>query len=358
MIMRIIFVDDEPDVLRGLRRALRGKRREWGMHFAQGGAEALEYMTENPVDIIVSDMRMPDMSGAELLSEVAKRWPETRRFILSGQAATEDVRHVVGVSHQFWAKPFDVNMLLQRLERLAADLACDHTTFLPTLQSLPSPEQTVQALYELLAKSEVDTAAVARVIGDDLALSAKMLQLSNSAYFGVGHTTLLPGDAVRTLGLDLIAYLLEKPGCCQMLDPEKDNAGDIDRFLGIATEGSQIADKIAKASQEEGLNTALLRQLCKFLPLGSILPLLNKADTSFEDDMSVALIHLWGFPEELVEAFNALQTGQPNRTEVKIAAAMAGVLMPSHKGAALCRQQHPEWTEKIQQLMTHLECAV
>ena len=89
--MRILFIDDEDQVLQGLRRALYSMNKEWDMEFVNSGAKALALMAEKPVDVIISDMIMPGMSGAELLNEVRTRYPATARFILSGHAPGEEV---------------------------------------------------------------------------------------------------------------------------------------------------------------------------------------------------------------------------------------------------------------------------
>ena len=68
MTHRILFVDDEPMVLRGLRRSLHTMQSEWEMVFVESGAAALEAMAQAPFDAVVSDMRMPQMNGAQLLS--------------------------------------------------------------------------------------------------------------------------------------------------------------------------------------------------------------------------------------------------------------------------------------------------
>ncbi len=76
---RILFVDDEPQVLQGLRRMLHGQTREWELHFAASGAEALELMAAMSMVVIVSDMRMSGMDGVHLLGEVKRLYPETAR---------------------------------------------------------------------------------------------------------------------------------------------------------------------------------------------------------------------------------------------------------------------------------------
>ena len=85
--LRVVFVDDEPKVLQGLERMLRPLRAEWTMSFATGGREALDLLEQSRVDVLVTDMRMPGMNGAESsLDEVKRRHPHVVRIVLSGQA--------------------------------------------------------------------------------------------------------------------------------------------------------------------------------------------------------------------------------------------------------------------------------
>ncbi len=78
---RVLFVDDEPQVLEGLRRMLRAYRREWTMHFCEGAEQALAAMAEEPFDVVVSDMQMPGMDGAELLTRVRDQYPDAVRIV-------------------------------------------------------------------------------------------------------------------------------------------------------------------------------------------------------------------------------------------------------------------------------------
>ncbi|MEM7314070.1 MAG: response regulator, partial [Planctomycetota bacterium] len=102
---RILFVDDDAFLLAGLRRLLRSCRSEWDMEFVGGGEEAIKRMKEKAFDVIVSDMRMPGMDGAQLLSAVRADFPDAVRIILSGQSAQEVVFRSVGPAHQFLSKP-------------------------------------------------------------------------------------------------------------------------------------------------------------------------------------------------------------------------------------------------------------
>lgn len=118
-ITRILFVDDEANVLHGLRDALRKARRKWDMAFASGGKEALEYLATNPCDIIVSDMRMPGMDGAELLEHVRQDHPHMTRLVLSGHSEREQLRRAAAVAHQYLGKPCNGQILHDTLNRVS-----------------------------------------------------------------------------------------------------------------------------------------------------------------------------------------------------------------------------------------------
>ena len=76
----ILFVDDEPNILAGLKRMLRALRKEMRFEFAENGPAALDLMRERKVDVVVSDMRMPGMDGAALLTAIKEQYPEVIRI--------------------------------------------------------------------------------------------------------------------------------------------------------------------------------------------------------------------------------------------------------------------------------------
>jgi DNA-binding NtrC family response regulator len=86
----ILFVDDERPILNTLQRTLRGS--EFDVFIAADGQTALELLDREPIDIIVSDMRMPNMNGHQLLRKVKELYPTTIRIIMSGHAETHDVK--------------------------------------------------------------------------------------------------------------------------------------------------------------------------------------------------------------------------------------------------------------------------
>jgi len=131
----LLFVDDEPKVLDGLRRMLHSMRKEWDMRFAGGGREALAVLAGAPADVVISDMRMPGINGAKLFAEVESLYPRTARILLTGQSNTEATLRLVGPSQVFLSKPCD-GMQLTRAVNQAVKLR--HYLGRPVLRHLMS----------------------------------------------------------------------------------------------------------------------------------------------------------------------------------------------------------------------------
>lgn len=106
----ILYADDEEANLRGFRSAF---RRIYNIHVAIGPLEALEIVKSEKIDIIVSDHRMPEMSGVELLRDVHGYNPDIKRMILSGFIKREELSEAVGDFgiHDFVSKPWDFDAL-------------------------------------------------------------------------------------------------------------------------------------------------------------------------------------------------------------------------------------------------------
>jgi DNA-binding NarL/FixJ family response regulator len=126
---RLMFVDDEPSVLAGLRRSLNAQARVWDMQFVTGSSDALAQLETAPVDAVIADFRMPGMNGGQLLKPVRERWPGTIRLMLSGHTDEQDLIEAVTIAHQFLDKPCDRSTLIAAIERSLSD----HAPSTPTL---------------------------------------------------------------------------------------------------------------------------------------------------------------------------------------------------------------------------------
>lgn len=248
--IRVLFVDDDANILSGLKRLMRGSD-EFDARFCLGGAEALALMATEPVDVVVSDMRMPQMDGAEFLNLVRARYPGTIRVILSGYADSESVLRTVGPAHLYLAKPCDPATLMAAIARpvaLRRLLAAEGLrTALARLSDLPTPPDLFYRLEDELRSPAASAASVAAIISHDVAMTAELLKLTNSAYFSVSGRAASPLQAVRTLGLDIVSALVLRFGIFRHLEANSDlgalMAALNDYSLAIAT----LAERIAEA---------------------------------------------------------------------------------------------------------------
>jgi HD-like signal output (HDOD) protein/ActR/RegA family two-component response regulator len=208
---RILFVDDEVAILDGLRDLLRKERRRWDMVFAVGGAEALEELQRQRFDVVVSDIRMPGLDGAALLTRVKAEYPHTARIVLTGHADRDAVLRVLPVAHQFLVKPCDANALrvaIERTQALHALLASpDIRAVVGSLVSLPSVPQTYLALTEAAQDPRKGIGDMAEIIRRDPSMSSKVLQVVNSAYFGTRQGVASIQQAVMFMGIELLKGL-------------------------------------------------------------------------------------------------------------------------------------------------------
>lgn len=209
---RVLFVDDEPHLLAGLRRSLHTLGVGWQMRFAESGPQALEVLGSEPIDAVVSDMRMPGMDGAHLLTQVQRLHPGTVRIVLSGEAERSAVLAAAAAAHQFLAKPCDSEAIVAVVER-ALDLR--RTLADPALRELMGGITHLPMLpsvfHELLAATErldCTVHTVAGILSRDTATCAEVLKLTNSAFFGIPRRIESVDQAVAMLGLETIKALV------------------------------------------------------------------------------------------------------------------------------------------------------
>jgi len=208
---RILFVDDEHNVIEGLRRILR-KQRGWDMSFVLSGYEALAKMAESPFDVIVTDMKMPGMSGAELLKHALMQYPNTARIVLSGHADESSSHQAVTLAHQFLSKPADAETIKQAVSRACAmqQLACNKRIrrLVGSCRTLPSLPDLYIELTEAAKSDDADARTIGDIISRDVAMSAKILQLVNSSFFGIGRRVSSVDLTVALLGVIRIKALV------------------------------------------------------------------------------------------------------------------------------------------------------
>lgn len=209
---KILFVDDEQKVLGGLRRMLHSMRKDWEMVFVNSGTDALDLLSKSSFDVIVSDMKMPQMDGRQLLTSVKAKYPQVARIALSGQTSKQAFLGSVGPIHQFLSKPCTAETLKNTITRVCSfrgSISNEKLRELTShLESLPSIPTLCTELLEELQSEEPSTKKISRIIAQDMGMSIRILQLVNSTYFGVRQSVSSIAQAINLLGLDTIKTLI------------------------------------------------------------------------------------------------------------------------------------------------------
>jgi HD-like signal output (HDOD) protein len=326
---RILFVDDEPNILDGLRRMLRSMRKDFELCFAENAREALELMDKAEFDVVVSDMRMPGMDGAEFLTQVQKRHPHCIRIMLTGQADEESTLRTIGVVHQFLAKPSEPEKLKSILIRASAlhRLMIDGKLkdIISSIDSLPSLPSIYEKLQKKIREPEASLDDIGEIISQDIAMTAKILQLVNSAFFGLYQKVESPARAVKLLGLDTIKALVL---VTQIFSEIKisGNLYSVESLWKHSMTVGTLAKKIAESetSEKDIIDNSYIAGVLH--DIGKLI-LLSKAESLCQEavqlarqdniplrlaemdifkathcDMGAYLTGLWGFTSDIVEA--------------------------------------------------------
>lgn len=250
----ILFVDDEPNILTGLQRMLRPLRHEWEMAFANSGVEALDVLAQRKVDVIVSDMKMPGMDGAQLLQQVSNKYPHLVRIILSGYAEKDLILRAISVAHQYLAKPCDAEILKATVSRACAlrDLLANETLrqLVSQLTVVPSLPILYQQLLEELKTPEPSIKKVSDIIQQDMGMTVKILQIINSAFFGLQRNICSTREAVSFLGIDTVTALTLGVGIFSQLHGEQSQPL-IDQLWDHSIKVAELAQSLA-ASETPG----------------------------------------------------------------------------------------------------------
>lgn len=207
----IVVIDDEPAILASLTSLLR--RQRFSVHGFESVPEALEFLRANPVNLILSDMKMPGMNGREVLHQAAQISPDSVRILTSGHESKEEILAAIssGIAQYYIIKPWDDEALRETLGeamRLQRDLKALHLKeVLKSFNALPSPSRFQTGLWGLLAKPEKPIHELAEEIERSPALVAKLLRVANSVFFGARQKVTTVLDAIRLVGTQYVVSM-------------------------------------------------------------------------------------------------------------------------------------------------------
>jgi HD-like signal output (HDOD) protein len=208
----VLFVDDEPQLLEGLRQRLQPLTDKWHMTFVDSGADALSRFERSPHDVIVSDISMPGMDGAQLLHVISERWPATIRIALSERSESEAKLRLLPLAHQYLSKPCRPEQLedaVVRSLKLREELTHPGVqAIIGRIRRLPARPEVFARLQAVMASPDTSAREVARVIVGDAALTLKVLQIANSPFFRLARRISNIEQAVQYLGFQTVQNLV------------------------------------------------------------------------------------------------------------------------------------------------------
>jgi HD-like signal output (HDOD) protein len=323
----ILFVDDDRDLLDGLRARLYKHRHDWNMKFLVSGDEALAAFEQQHVDLIVSDVRMPGMDGGQLLTTVKQRWPTTVRIIVSGYSDPAQAVRLTSLAHQYIAKPCDGLLLENIIERCfnLQDLLAQEPLrkVVGSIGKLPAMPKTYGRLQAALAQTNVTAAEVGDIVNADAAIASKVLQITNSAFFRLRKPMVRIKDAVTYLGFATIRNLvLSAEIFSQWKSPRNRLSVDPEQLQTHAQLAAAACKSLAggRASPDDAWLAGLLHdigywvlvqecpeELGRALELSrnQHLPLLECERLTMgatHAEIGAYLLGLWGLPYSIVEA--------------------------------------------------------
>ena len=319
--MRVLFVDDEPRVVEALERLVMDVAEDWEVHTVDNGPTALLALSQDAFDVIVSDMRMPGMDGWELLGEVKKLYPQTVRLVLSGHAEALSIMRSVGTAHQYLAKPCESGTLkaaISQTYRMRELLSSERLAQLVgRVDTLPSAPRAFQEILACLQGPDASVGDAAKIIARDVAMTANVIKLVNSAFFGSRQPVSTADRAVAYLGLDTLGALVLGHGVFKSGVTTGVEGFSLERLwqhsLDAAAAARMVAlsEKLPKAKAEEAFLAGMLHDVGKVvfatrLAAGSDGP--AAAEDAFAQmeahhaEVGAYLLGLWGFPNSIVEA--------------------------------------------------------
>ncbi len=332
---KILFVDDDHKETKGLEKMLQPMRQEWEMEFAVSGEEALNLMSKSSFDAVISDINLRErgicrgMDGAELLDIARERYPEIVRIILSEPLDKEMTLKSVKSAHQFLMKPSSVEIIKYTIERTCnlRDLLRNETLIktVTRIRNLPS----VPSLYSIIVKEmqspDASLKKVGYIISQDVSMSAKILQLVNSSFFGLSRKITNPQQAAIYLGIDTLKALILSVDVFSSFTEDAELCGfSLADMWKRSIMVGRLAQDIARAQTndkkvvEEVMIAGMLHDIGKLILLkvpGQYKKVMDFIEKSGCDpveaeyivmktshaEMGAYLLGLWGLPDSIVE---------------------------------------------------------
>lgn len=206
---KILFVDDERQILKAINRMFIGS--DYEIYFAESGQEALDFLKSQLVDMVVSDMRMPQMDGLQLLTQVKSLYPSIIRIVLSGFSDEDKIYKAIHCSivKLYLFKPWkgdDLKNTINEIFNTQEILSSKHIlTMINSIEQLPVlPNMYTKLITAIEQDNNVDH--IAKLVEEDQSISMQLLHIVNSAFYGIKTGSIK--TAIMNIGLGNIKNLI------------------------------------------------------------------------------------------------------------------------------------------------------
>ena len=323
MKLSVLFVDDDENIIGGIRRMMYPMRKEWDLLYANGGSEALELLKEKPVDVIISDIRMPGIDGTQLLTKVKELYPQTVRITLSGYANDSLALRNTRIVHQSLSKPStpeNVKNTIERAFKLRKILHNDDLLELVNgINQLPSLPEIYLELEKEINSPQISIDKISEIISNDPIITAKILQITNSAFFGLPTQITNIKQALNYLGIKIIQNLVLSIKLFSSVNPSNPSAALYQSIFNHSNKVALLAQHLCKLNnsqkemKEESFLSGLLHDIGKLVILEGIEGVNLRTDSdlleyeqeslkSTHAEIGAYLLGIWGLPDSIVEA--------------------------------------------------------
>ncbi len=347
---QILLVDDDSRLLQAMSRSLYHTSYPWEFTFATSGKEAMTLMEQRSFDLLITDMQMPHMTGAELLSITAWKHPEIIRFALSGYSDQTTIISALGLSHQYFSKPCDTNNLWHIISRVFRfRTLLDHKQIhrnITALETFPLLPKTMETLSEALNTATPCYADIAHIASTDVGLTAKLLHIANWSFFTSGTPICSLEVAIEHLGIDLLRSMVLASSVFRVFDESELTSFAIQNLYSDSISTSKFADRISQSlganpdESNDARMAALLQDIGRLLLIVSRkaeyqvvyeehletgLPLEELETKMFgvnHADAGRALLTLWGIPDSVVDAIEIQDETRSNSSPLRALAAV------------------------------------
>lgn len=327
---RILLITDDDGEAAKIKHFAAQPNSAWEIEACDSWKKAMTIMADSSFDVVLSEFQMKRITGLEFLNYVWKTYPKVVRFVMANEADRDLITGCVLGSHLFLPKPLDTNQLREALERtfLVDELIGNRQVkdLVSRIRTFPCiPTLYVEVMKELLSSTSSPQSIGSR-IAKDLAMTTKLIQMVNSAYFGFSRQIADPGEAVQLLGTETVRSLVLGIHAFAQADKVKPIYFSIDRVwrhsVAVGEAARRITQRVTgdKDMGDSAYTAGLLHDVGKLIlatnfdaQYGNALMLAKKqkiCPAAIERDIfglthadtGAYLLSLWGMPMSIIEA--------------------------------------------------------